>query len=502
MIPRTFPSTFETTNGQQRVVVFFLSSITGLERWVDYIPVKFVQYQDQEVNTYNAKGIHLVDPLDSTSGKQAWVDYIPVYQDSSATDATLVSANGFIPVGFNTAPTLSLDFTDSAETLDSRITFSRGSSGTRFNSSGVLESISSNNPRFDYDPVTLAPKGLLIEEQRTNLMTYSEQFDNAAWAKGNSSVSANTITSPDGTIDGDKLVENTSNSTHTVDQTFSFTSGTAYTASVYVKAGERPTIQMVIVGTAFNESRTWFNLSTLTATTTSGSVTSSFITPVGNGWYRVGVTQSAIATNTANISFRIWNGSTALYTGDGTSGVYLWGAQLEAGAFATSYIPTTTAQVTRSADVASITGANFSSWYNATEGTLYGEASTYDVSTGRTSFAVTDGSTSNRIHLNASTSVKVFIANGGATQLTQAIPSVTYTNNTFSKTALAYANNDGNGAANGTIATNDTSLSVPTVNQAQIGALTSTNSILNGTIKKVAYYPARLSNVQLQALTS
>jgi hypothetical protein len=133
---------------------------------------------------------------------------------------------------------------------------------------------------------------------------------------------------------------------------------------------------------------------------------------------------------------------------------------------------------------------------------LYAEASTYDVSTGRTSFAVTDGSTSNRIHVNASTSVKVFIANGNVTQLTQAIPSVTYTNNTFSKTILAYANNNGNAAANGTGGTLDTALSVPVVSQAQIGSLTSANSPLNGTIKKLAFYPSRLPDAQLQALTT
>jgi hypothetical protein len=176
--------------------------------------------------------------------------------------------------------------------------------------------------------------------------------------------------------------------------------------------------------------------------------------------------------------------------------------QLELGAFATSVIPTTTAAATRNADAASMTGTNFSSWYRADEGTLYAEASTYDVSSGRTPFSITDGTVQNRIQVNSSTSPKAFVAVSGVTQLSQTVPSVTYTNNTFSKTALAYKTNDANTAANGTIGTDDTSITIPTVSEAGLGKVGAASNILNGTIRKIAFYPTRLSNEQLVALTT
>lgn len=219
----------------------------------------------------------------------------------------------------------------------------------------------------------------------TNLLTYSEQFDNVNWAKTNATITADAAVSPDGTTDGDKLVENTANSIHALDQTLSFTSGTSYTVSVYVKAAERPTLQLVLVGTAFNESRTWFDLATGVATITVGAVTSAFVTSVGNGWYRVGVTQSAIATSTANISFRIWNGTTAVYTGDGTSGIYIWGAQLVQGATAGDYQQTVATALPMQ--------------YSAPDGSMTADKLVEDVNTGGHSLTWTQTITAGTVYV-------------------------------------------------------------------------------------------------------
>ena len=149
-----------------------------------------------------------------------------------------------------------------------------------------------------------------------------------------------------------------------------------------------------------------------------------------------------------------------------------------------------------------MTGTNFSSWYNAGQGTLYSEASSYDVSTSKTGFGISDGTSSNRIQvLNGGTSKgNVFVAS--VQEMNQPIASVTFSNNTASKVSLAYELNNGNAAANGTIGTLDTAMTIPTVTQAQIGGLTAALNSLNGHIRKLAYYPIRVTNAQLQGLTS
>jgi hypothetical protein len=178
-------------------------------------------------------------------------------------------------------------------------------------------------------------------------------------------------------------------------------------------------------------------------------------------------------------------------------------AQLEAGAFATSYIPTVASQVTRAADTPTITGTNFSSWYNNAQGTLYSEASTYDLSSGgRTGFSVNDGTPTNRT-LTGHGTVKAFISKAGNTQYTNSFGGVTVTNNVASRVALAYASNNVNAAVNGVIGgVDDTVVEVPVVTQSNIGSIAGASSSVNGTIRKIAYYPIRLTNAQLQALTS
>ena len=184
---------------------------------------------------------------------------------------------------------------------------------------------------------------------------------------------ANTIVAPDGTLTGDKLVENTENNSHGLQNvSAAILSATAYTFSIYAKAGERSVIQLVIGSFVFNNLFANFNLSDGTVSSISPSGITASITPVGNGWYRCVATSTSISASAGYGPF--WTvqnsptaGRLAAYQGDGYSGVYIWGAQL-AGPFPTSYIPTVASQVTRSADTASMTGSNLSSWYRADEG--------------------------------------------------------------------------------------------------------------------------------------
>ena len=237
--------------------------------------------------------------------------------------------------------------------------FSRGSTGTFVGSNGLIQSAAINTPRFDHDPVTLASRGLLIEEQRQNLYQRSENFADVFWTKTRSSIQSDATTAPDGTTTADKLIEDTTaSSTHTIGSIVTPTA-TPHTLSVFAKKGERNFIVLRLGG--LND---FFNLDTGVAITNLNSPT---ITNYGNGWYRCTVTSSAGTQGSFQMSS---DGITTSYTGDGTSGVFIWGAQLEAGSFATSYIPTTTSALTRSADVCSITGANFTNLWNTAGGTF------------------------------------------------------------------------------------------------------------------------------------
>jgi hypothetical protein len=219
------------------------------------------------------------------------------------------------PLSYRLAPALNLEFAG-AESLDPRITFTRASTATYFNSAGVLTTTG------------------------FNLLLYSEQFDNAAWAKSNSTVTANAITSPDGTADADKLVPNTTSGDHLVSENVgTVVSGTVYTFSVYAKAGGYNFIRLSF-GNIAGGGLTFFNLANGTVGTTSGML-SSQIESVGNGWYRCSVVRAASSSAVLGGDVYVTSANNQFnWSGDGTSGIYIWGAQLETGSTATAYIPT------------------------------------------------------------------------------------------------------------------------------------------------------------------
>ena len=367
-------------------------------------------------------------------------------------------------------------------------------------------------PRFDYDPVTKQPKGLLIEEQRTNLLLQSEAFNDAYWNKVSTTISANNTTSPDGTISADKITEDVANNTHQLSSTtVSVTNGTTYTFSIYAKKAERQYL-------TFNGSSAFFggqdfciydlNSGVITQQGTSGQAS---ITDVGNGWYRCLRTIPATATGNSIAAWGISNSSTGgrapIYTGDGVSGFYIWGAQLELGAFATSVIPTQASQVTRAADTAVIQGSNFSSWYNQNEGTVYVDI-TYTGqligSATATNIIRIDDSTGNNVtdlrivrDPTLPQSDVVVVANGSNQMDSAGLQPVIA--NTKYKRALAYSINNAISCNNGTLdGATDTSFIPPFVNRLLFG----TGSNQSFYLSNFSYYNARLSNATLQAITS
>jgi hypothetical protein len=218
-----------------------------------------------------------------------------------------------------------------------------------------LRLVAANQPRIGRG------LGLLVEEARTNLLLRSQEFDNAAWTKAGGAISANALTAPDGTTTAETFTEDSATGVHglTPLSNTSVTSGTAYTQTVYAKAGTRNWLRLGQNSTvdSLTQGFAWFNLSTGAVGTVQSGIVAS-IDALADGWYRCRITWTAGATS-ANGSF-VLRAATAdnelTYAGNGAGTISVWGAQVEAGSFATSYIPTTSASVTRPADVISIDG--------------------------------------------------------------------------------------------------------------------------------------------------
>jgi hypothetical protein len=363
-------------------------------------------------------------------------------------------------------------------------------------------------PRFDYDPVTLQPKGILIEEQRVNLLLRSEEFD-VSWTGFVATVSSNAAVSPDGTTDADKIIPDNAASLGSSGVTQTVTAAAAtYTYSVYAKIGEYNRVRLLVrdSASAANNASVIVSLvdgTITTAAAAAGTFTGASATVIAakNGFYRVSLTFTS--TGASSVLVRAFVADSVATTGDGTSGIFLWGAQLEAGAFATSYIPTVASQVTRAADQCAIVAPNFAPWYNQSEGTLVSEFSSFSpTSASNAAWTISDETNSNRWFAFAvSSTIRSFMATGGVTQAS--IDVGTYAANTVFKSAFAISANSVQSAVNGTLGTEDTAATVPTVVRLTVGASAiATTNFLNGHIRSIQYYPVRLADFQLQALTA
>jgi hypothetical protein len=343
---------------------------------------------------------------------------------------------------------------------------------------------------------------LLIEESRTNIPARSEDLSVSPWSYSNVTISKNTDVSPDGQTTADKVVENTANSSHTTGTLATgLTIGQQYTFSIYLKASGR---NFAFVGD-FAGVGSEFNLST--GSIVSGGTGSPQIQNMGNGWYRCSVTGTQAATVAAP-GFRIRQTSgVSSYTGDGVSGILAWGAQFELGLFATSYIPTTTASVVRSADVCSITGSNFTNFYNFTEGTIFvvfsGLMSTV-TGGNRGIAAISDSSYSNNIQLSkvsGAASIEGVMTRTSASQFnfTQA----GYVQGGTQKISCAFTANNAAFSFNGGISTDNTVVLPTTLTNLTFRDPTgASGGHPTGHLQSFKYFRKRLSNAKLQAFTA
>jgi len=393
-------------------------------------------------------------------------------------------------------PTFSRDFAGE-KTLNNgtgpAIAFTRADAttcATFFDANGVLQTAAANVPRFDHDPATGASRGLLIEESRQNLLQRSEEFDNAYWTKASTTITANDATAPDGTTSAD-LAEKTGNDATTPARTLAVTAA-AHTASVFVKnvSGDRFRIRIDATGGTIVDAI--FNTATGAVSTSSAGVTAS-IQSAGNGWYRCAATYTFASAVNATIGFSPRNVDAVDSTG---AKAYLWGAQLEAGAFATSYIPTTSAAVTRSADSAVVTP--ISSFYNASEGTLFAEYRTGAGTPVAAAMVIDDGTNDNRVGLFLATAQ---VAIGASFT---SFGTISPTANTVFKSVIGYKANDHAASANGVAVSTNTAAGVP-AGITTLGIAAEAGGQFAqpcAHIRRIAYFPKRLSNALLQSLTT
>ena len=363
-------------------------------------------------------------------------------------------------------------------TTDGQLTFSRASTATRVNASGLIETVASNVPRLDYLGST-CPK-ILLEPQRSNVLTYSSEFDNAAYSLINTTVTANTSVSPDGTQNADTL-SFSSDIESRVERSFSVSAG-SYTFSFYAKTTTSSNVNLRTRLDFISESKPFVNIT------------------VTNQWQRFVITESVGSSTTAYPQIR--NAVSA------AKDIYIWGAQFEAGAYASSYIPTLGAAVTRSADACSKTG--ISSLIGQTEGTLFVET-TYNGAANSSQFNriinITDGSLDNFIAVSKNSGTAqlyVYSQVGGVPQVDSSAIANTNLIGTH-KIALAYKANDFVLYVDGVQRFTDTSGLVAACSQLNIGgigALGGGADQLGGSVNQALLFKTRLTNAQLAELTT
>lgn len=406
-------------------------------------------------------------------------------------------------------PTLNLDFAKT-KVLDPRITFSRASTGTFVGSNGLIQTAVSGAARFDHNPATGESLGLLVEEARTNQALYSGDFSDAAWVVAETTKTANALVALDGTTTAALVKPTAVSASHKFRQNVS-TTDSALTFSVYLKAVGYSRI-------ALNEqAQTGSSSAIINLADGTGATSGTVVSNAGNGWYRVSWS-STFGAGVPKVFCVVVlpnggsgeNPNNFTWTGDGTSGIYIWGAQLEAGSFPTSYIPTTTATVTRAADVASMTGTNFSSWWNSNEFTMFADARIRYYPTGYGYFGPIFGFGAGTPRINfgtdeaASRPISVQFYDGTTNHINRTGAYEDLTINSSLKMALSFNGTSSSVTYNNRAISQFTSAAVNLsgVASLKIGEPADTSKKLNGTIARLAFYPVRLPDAQLQALTA
>jgi hypothetical protein len=385
--------------------------------------------------------------------------------------------------------------------------FSRSGSATRINSQGLIESVANGVSRLNYPMIDGVVKGCphhILEPQRSNSFSYSQDFSNSYWTKSGSSISSDLTISPDGTLNADKLIENSDTVEHFLRRSIAVPIG-FYTWSVFVKASDRKYIVLRTNSDGGAYKNACFDVELGIVVYDGLHNSEANIEAFPNGWYRISALSKETSGTTRNYQIHvsnspIVNNSGISYNGDGTSGIYLYGIQLELG-HRSSYIPTTTSAVTRSAETAN--GSGDASTFNDSEGVLMVEISALHNDGLSKNITISDGTSSNRVFLKFSSTSNILeatVVSGGvvAMQETYSISDTTL----YSKLILKYKQNDFSFWVNGFEVGTDSSGNTPTgLDVLDFDSGIGVNDFY-GNNKQIQYYDSALNDNELEQLTS
>jgi hypothetical protein len=431
-----------------------------------------------------------------------------VVQNEPDTNASIK----FTDLGQELKPSIDLDFLKDGN-LDG-LTFTRASSATVVKPNGYIKTVGTDVPRIGYDPLTHECKGLLIEEGSTNELNHSEDFTNGYWTKDNITISTENIYNPSGVSTSQKLIEDTTTNLHRIFKGSIPVTASRFTASIFVKPAGRNSASIRIhdgTGTTY----TYFDLASESIVTNTGNgmtTDDAGIIKFQNNWFRIHLSlTSSNSPSDILLSYTIGNDAGEVnYTGDGSSGVYFWGAQLEQKDFLTSYIPTTTSTATRSADIASVQGNDFSNSFYPDEFSIYYHLTDiFELESGNRFFVISNDGNDNKyvnLMLNAGSQLRNYKSVSGnkyfhdislsesintlrhVLRIKQDVSNIDFTvndNSTYSSTHTF------------------TNSGIPSLDRVYLGSnYEGTNAYINGYIGRFIIFPYKLSDNETSNILS
>jgi len=397
-----------------------------------------------------------------------------------------------------TAANLDVDFVNNrawnlgaTTSISTLLSCTRASSGSYTNADGTMQTFSSNTLRY-------GTSGLLVEEARTNILLYSQDQSNAAWSNAAGVVTANAAAAPDGTTTATRIAQSASNVQQVVTQSVSSTS-TAHAVTVYVKKDTYDSVRLVVSNAAVTSYAagvyTFSTDSFSFAAPVNWTVTTSFSTALANGWVRLTLIVSTPSATTVGLWVGPSNVATATLAGNISNTIFVWGAQIEAAAFPTSYIATTSSSAQRAADVVSLATSGFA--YNASAQTIYAQYSSW-VPVGAflgVAWSLNNVAGTPQLGQNGSSQPLVWLASVGNLMTGSAM-----TRNVTLKTATAVQASNHGFSQNGSIVTSADANAIVSGTSFRFGS--GGNGPLNGYLNRLAYWGSRVSNANLQVLTS
>jgi hypothetical protein len=454
---------------------------------------------------------------------------MPIYSGNSTVNTSITSntISSYIPEEFNEysatrnsiSPTLMFNFVNS-QFLDPRITFTRASSATFLNSAGKITTAAVDTPRFDYNPTTLACNGLLMESQQTNLLEYSSAIGGTTWYYNGGTgptITLNAATAPDGSNTASLYIPGTASGFYDAAKNPLLLDNTQYTLSVWVKLYRSYYsiihLQVGNNGAGGGFTNAWIQLTgggTVLSTSNSGTASGSnaSVTAYPNGWYRCtlsGISSIGATVTGSFVTIRPSNsnGDNNINVGDGTSGYYFWGAQLEQNLYVTSYIPTTSSTATRAADYSTLAYSVNPNGFTIVSKIFFPITNVGLGGLGEGLFAVRDSTVAygfrvyragSTLTLKIATFGSITTASNAEQNMSSLGVSVIY-GLVFTPTSLFTILNGG------TISTTSVTGTIGAPTSIDIGNVDSGQQ-LGGYVQNLIYYPVALTATELQSLTS